>query len=199
MTVCIAKTAIIHPNVSLGANAVIEDYVIIGVPGTGGEADTVIGDGAVIRSHTVIYAGNRIGDNFRTGNKVNIRENNTIGNNVSIGTMSIIEHHVTIGDSVRIHSHAFIPEHCILKNNVWIGPYVVLTNAKYPAEPGTKENLEGVVLEENCKIGASTTILPGVIVGANALVGAGSLVTRDIPPDVTAYGHPAVVADAQSR
>ena len=96
----IAKSAIIHANVILGENCVIEDFVILGSPPGGyraGELETVIGDNAVIRSHTVIYAGNRIGNNFQTGNKANIRDLNEIGDDVSIGTLSVIEHHVRLG------------------------------------------------------------------------------------------------------
>src|SRR3990172_517711 len=114
----ISKTAIIHPNVKLGKNCIIEDFVIIGTTPKGyniGEIETVIGDNAVIRSHTVIYAGNQIGNNFQTGNKTNIRELNKIGNNVSIGTLSVVEHHVSIGDGVRIHSQVFIPEFSVLE------------------------------------------------------------------------------------
>ncbi|XDD51537.1 hypothetical protein AB3N59_07320 [Leptospira sp. WS92.C1] len=101
----ISKNAIIHPNVRFGENVTIEDYCIIGSPFSGYNGQiTIIGSNAIIRSHTVIYAGNIIGDNFSTGNKANIREQNTIGNNVSIGTLTVVEHHVKIVDSVRIHS-----------------------------------------------------------------------------------------------
>src|SRR4051812_10825514 len=95
----IAKTAIVHPNVSLGPDVVVEDFCIIGCPPRGrssGELATVIGAGSVIRSFTVIYAGNRIGARFQTGNKANIREDNTIGDDVSVGTLSVVEHHVRI-------------------------------------------------------------------------------------------------------
>src|SRR5206468_7638651 len=94
----------LYENVTLGDGSVVEDFCIIGTPPRGardGEWPTTIGDNAVIRSHTVIYAGNIIGRNFQTGNKVNIRESNRIGNNVSIGTLSVIEHHVEIADNVR--------------------------------------------------------------------------------------------------
>jgi UDP-3-O-[3-hydroxymyristoyl] glucosamine N-acyltransferase len=74
--------------------------------------ETIIGNGAVIRSHTVIYAGNVIGDRFQTGNKANIRELNRIGNDVSIGTLSVVEHHVvwrTGSGSTRRRSSRNIP------------------------------------------------------------------------------------------
>jgi acetyltransferase-like isoleucine patch superfamily enzyme len=188
----IAPTAVIHPNVRLGRNIVIEDYCIIGAmfAGYNGE-ETIIGDDAVIRSHTVIYAGNRIGNSFQTGNKTNIRELNLIGNLVSIGTLSVVEHHVTIEDGVRIHSQVFIPEYTVLKEGCWIGPASILTNARLPLHPNAKEDLRGVVVEKNAKVGANCTLLPGVIIGANSLIGAGSLVVNNIPPGMVAYGQPA--------
>jgi acetyltransferase-like isoleucine patch superfamily enzyme len=184
----------IYAGVELPANAVVEDYCILGVPPRGqsaGALKTVIGDNALIRSHTVIYAGNRIGRNFQTGNKVNIRESNIIGDNVSVGTLSVIEHHVTIGNNVRIHSQVFIPEYSVIENGAWLGPNVVLTNAKYPASPGAKENLKGPIIRTGAKIGANSTILPGIVIGENALVGAGSVVVHDVPAGAVVSGNPA--------
>ena len=191
----IADTARIFPLVGFGSDPVVEDFCLIGIPAVGASksAETIIGDHALIRSHTVIYGGNRIGSNFQTGNKANIRECNTIGNHVSIGTLSVVEHHVLIEDRVQIHSQVFIPEYTVLGKGCWIGPNVVFTNAKYPKSPNVKEELQGVVIEDGVKIGANVTILPGVLVGRNSLVGAGSVVTSDVPPGVIVAGSPACV------
>ena len=189
----ISKTAIIYPDVILGENAEIEDYCIIGQPFTGYRGEqTVIGDNAVIRSHSVIYAGNVIGKNFQTGNKTNIRELNQIGDDVSVGTSSVIEHHVTIENGVRIHTQAFIPEFSTLCEGAWIGPNVVLTNARYPQSPDVKQNLQGPTIGQYARVGANTTILPGIVIGAKALIGAGSVVTNDVPAGRICYGNPAV-------
>jgi len=184
----------IYAGVELGPGHMIEDFVIIGVPPRGSkeaELKTIIGPNACIRSHTVIYAGNQIGANFQTGNKANIRELNSIGDNVSIGTLSVIEHHVQIGNNVRIHTQVFIPEYSILEDDSWIGPNVVLTNAKYPLVPGTKESLEGPIIKKGAKIGANSTILPGIVIGKDALVGAGSVVVADVPEGTVVAGNPA--------
>jgi acetyltransferase-like isoleucine patch superfamily enzyme len=183
-------------NVKIGKDAQIQDFVIIGVPPKGkseGELETIIGDNAIIRSHSVIYAGNKIGDNFQTGHGVTIREQNVIGSNVSIGTKSVIEHHVKIEDNVRIHSQAFVPEFCLLKKNSWIGPKVVFTNAKYPKSMDAKKTLRGPIVEEDAKIGANSTILPGVTIGKGSLIGAGSVVAKNIPAKKVATGNPAEV------
>ena len=186
----------LYENVLLGHGSVLEDFCIVGTPprnARDGELQTIIGEGAVIRSHTVIYAGNIIGRNFQTGNKVNIRESNRIGNDVSVGTMSVIEHHVEIGDKVRIHTQVFIPEFSILEEGCWIGPHVVFTNARYPLSPGVKDSLQGPVIRKGAKIGASATLLPGVVVGENALVGAGAVVVQDVPAGAVVVGNPARV------
>ncbi len=189
-------TAIICPGVKLGKNAVIGEFVIIGEPPIGkqpGEIKTVIGKNALIRSHTVIYAGNTIGDNFQTGHGVNIRENNTIGDNVSIGTHSVVEHHVSIGNQVRIHSNVFICEYSVLEDECWVGPSVTLLNAKHPKGRRTKEYLKGPVLKKWSKVGGNVTLLPGVIIGEMALVGGGSVVTKDVPGKKVVAGNPALV------
>lgn len=180
--------------VVIGEGSVVEDYCVIGAPPRGrkpGELATSIGARAVLRSHTVIYAGNRIGGNFQTGNKVNIRESNEIGDNVSIGTLSVIEHHVRIGNGVRMHSQVFVPEFTVIEDGAWLGPNVVITNAKYPLSPGAKEMLAGPLIKKGAKIGANATILPGVVIGVNSLVGAGSVVTKDVPDNAVVAGNPA--------
>ena len=186
----------IYPNVQFGENAKVGNYVIVGEPPLGrisGELETVIGPNAVLRSHTIIYAGNRIGKNFQTGHHVMVREENDIGDNVSIGSGSVIEGHVRIEDGVRIHSQAFVPEYCILEEGCWLGPNVVLTNAKYPNRPNTKERLTGVKVGRKAVIGANVTILPGVYVGEEAIIGAGSVVTKDVPCEYVVFGSPAKI------
>jgi len=188
----IALTAIIYPNVTIGKNVIIEDYCLIGLPFREMDCEqTVIGDGSIIRAGTYIYAGNQIGENFQTGNKANIRELNVIGDDVSIGTLSVVEHHVSIGNGVRIHSQVFIPEYTVLDKNCWLGPNVVLTNARFPKHPTVKDNISGVHVKQNAKIGANTTLLPGIIIGRDSLIGAGSVVTKDVADGVIMVGSPA--------
>jgi acetyltransferase-like isoleucine patch superfamily enzyme len=186
----------LHPNVRLGAGARLGVFVIIGVPPRGsepGEMETHIGAGATIRSHTVIYAGNRIGSGFQTGHGVLIRELNEIGDDVSVGSHSVVEHHVRIGHRVRIHSQAFVPEFSVLEDGCWIGPGVILTNAPYPGSPGAKAALVGPTIRRGARIGAGATLLPGVVIGERALVGAGAVVTGDVPPGKVVVGNPARV------
>ena len=190
----ISKTAVIYQNVEIGENTVIEDFCIIGIPPKDhrdGELKTVIGPNSHIRSGTTIYAGNIIGSSFQTGNKANIRELNNIGDNVSIGTLSVIEHHVEIMNNVRIHSQVFIPEFSTLKESCWIGPNVVFTNAMYPKSPKVKDRLKGPIIESGAIVGANSTLLPGVVIGRESVIGSGSVVTKDVLPDDVVCGNPA--------
>jgi acetyltransferase-like isoleucine patch superfamily enzyme len=184
----------IHQNVQIGGNATIGSCSVIGEPPRGakpGELKTVVGKDATIRSHSVIYAGNVIGDGFETGHGIMVRENNKIGSDVSVGSHSVIERDCVIGDGARLHSNVFIPEYTKIGNGAWIGPNAVLTNAEFPKSVHAKKFLHGPVIGEGAKIGANATILPGVKVGKNALVGAGSVVTKDVPENSVVVGNPA--------
>jgi len=184
----------VYPNVAFGAGVTLEDFVVVGQPPRGrepGELVTIIGAGSTLRSHTVIYAGNLIGDHFETGHGVLLREENQIGQDVSIGSHSIVEHHVVIGAGARIHSNTFIPEFSVLEPGCWVGPGVTFTNARYPRSPGVKGALRGPIVKRNAKIGAGVVLLPGVTIGENALVGAGSVVVADVPAGAVVAGNPA--------
>jgi acetyltransferase-like isoleucine patch superfamily enzyme len=188
--------AIVFPNVEWAGDYSIGPFAIVGQPARGrtaGESRTVIGSGAAIGSHSVIYAGNAIGRNFRTGHRVLVREDNDIGDDVSIGSGCNVEHHVRIGRGVRLHSNVFVPEFSVLEDGCWLGPNVVLTNARYPASPSAKAELVGPHIERGAKIGANVTLLPGVRIGAHALIGAGAVVTGDVAPGTVVVGNPARV------
>lgn len=185
---------IIYKNVEIGLNCQISPFVILGKPPLGkneGDLKLLIGNNATIRSFTTIYAGNKIGDNFSTGQNASIREGNIIGNNVSVGTSSVLEFDNIIGDNTRIHSGCFL-EMTNIGKNVFIGPNVVFTDDPHPMKcPYYKECRGGVIVEDLVKIGANSTILPGVKIGRNSMIGAGSVVTHDVPPDSVYAGNPA--------
>lgn len=188
----------IFTNVFFADEPTLGEFVIVGEPARGmsaGQVETRIGARAVIRSHTVIYAGNVIGDDFQTGHGVLVREENYIGDNVSIGSHSVVEHHVRIGNDVRLHSNVFVPEFSILEDGCWLGPHVVITNARYPQAPNVKEKLKGAHIKRGAKIGANATLLPGVVIGEDALVGAGAVVTQDVADGAVVVGNPAHVVN----
>lgn len=179
-------------NAIIGKESTVQDFVEIGLYPDNAEK-TSIGDKSVIRSHSVIYGGNKIGNRFQTGHGALIRENNVIGNNVSIGSHSVVERENNIGNNVRIHSNCFIPEFVIIEDNVWIGPSTTILNVLHPPCPRFEDCAKSVRLCKGAKIGGNVTIGPRVTIGENSLIGMGSVVTKDIPANVLAYGNPAKV------
>ena len=183
----------IFKNVILGEGVVIHPPCIIGFPPRGkqdGELQTVIGDRAVIRPFTTIYAGTTIGQNFQTGQGASIREDNIIGDDVSVGTHAVLEFGNRIGNGVRIHTGCFL-EDVKVGDYVFIGPNVTFTDDPHPMKcPHYLECAGGATVEDYAKIGANCTILPGLRIGRNCLIGAGTVVVRDVPPEVVIVGNP---------
>jgi acetyltransferase-like isoleucine patch superfamily enzyme len=183
----------IFDGVILGDGASVDETAIIGVPPVGAEEDalqTVIGPGAVIRSHTVIYAGVRIGARLNTGHGAMIREDNVLGDDVSVGTNAVLEFGNRLGNRVRVHSGCFL-ENGFVEDDVFLGPHVVFTDDPHPMCPRYRDCLGGPTVRRQASVGANVTLLPGVEVGEGALIGAGSVVAEDVPPGVVAAGNPA--------
>lgn len=151
----------------------------------------IIGENPLIRSNTVIYNDVTIGDNLRTGHNVLIREKTTIGDDVLIGTNTVIEGHSKIGDNVSIQSNVYLPKKSYIEDNVFIGPCACFTNDRYPVR--VKYKLRGPIIREGASIGANTTFLSGIEVGEGAIVAAGAVVTRNVPPWSLAIGAPAKI------
>lgn len=162
----------------------------------------MIGDNAIIRSGAIIYPNVKIGNNFKTGHNILIRDEVEIGDNVLVGTNVVIEGRVKIGNNVSIQTGAYIPTDVVIEDNVFIGPHAVMTNDKYPIrELGLKikeslaGRLTGPIIRKGASLGANCTILPGVEIGEGAMVAAGSVVTKDVGSWKLAIGIPAEIVD----
>lgn len=123
----------------------------------------------------------------------NIYPSAKIGKNVSIGAFSEIGRDVVIGDNVRIGAHAFIPEGVTIEDDVFIGPRCTFANDKYP--PSGKENWDKTLVKRGARIGAAVCILPGIIIGENAVIGMGATVTKDVNDNAEARGHAAIIVE----
>ncbi|MFN7183326.1 MAG: DapH/DapD/GlmU-related protein [Thermomonas haemolytica] len=193
--VVIGANSIIYDNVHIGDGSRIGANVILGEPcssyyeSSAGYLNPIlkIGCGARIRSGSILYAGSTFGDGLETGHRVTIREGTRAGVNFRVGTLSDIQGDCRIGDYVRFHSNVHIGQKSRIGNFVWIFPYVVLTNDPHPPS----NELMGVEVEDFAVIATMSVILPGIKIGKDALVGAGSIVNRNVESESVVVGNPA--------
>ncbi|MDB0025396.1 hypothetical protein N9D95_02530 [Flavobacteriales bacterium] len=191
----IGDNTTIYPNVVIGDRTVIANDCIIGEPETGyyqeetqySQPETIIGSDSLIRSHAIIYASVMIGSHFSCGHRVTIREAASFGNQCRVGTLSDIQGNCTIGNHVWLHSNVHIGQNSRIGDFVFIYPYVVLTNDPYPPS----SELLGVDIRAFAQISTGSRLMPGVTVHEHALVGANSLVTKDVQSFSCVVGNPA--------
>lgn len=174
----------------LGKGAKIHSSAIVGCrPGRGIVIKkTKIGKNALIRSNAVIYTNVRIGDNLETGHNVVIREEAVIGDDFRIWNNSVVDYGCVIGNRVKIHSNVYVAQFTTIEDDCFIAPGVVMANDLHPE---CKRCMKGPFIKQGARVGANVTLLPAVIIGRNSLIGAGSVVTKDIPEEMLAFGNPA--------
>jgi UDP-2-acetamido-3-amino-2,3-dideoxy-glucuronate N-acetyltransferase len=142
-----------------------------------------------IRQPIIIEGECEIGENLDTGYFVVLRRC-IIGNNVCVWSHSIIDPGAIIGHRTKIHAGCYIAQATVIENNVFLGPGVVITNDRHPVRTNP-DFWEPVRIKRGAKIGANVTLLPGITIGENALIGAGSVVTKDVPDNEIWVGNPA--------
>lgn len=152
--------------------------------------DTVIGAGAVVRSGSVIYAGSHIGDRLETGHNVVIREENQIGDGLSIWSNSVLDYGCQVGNNVRIHCNCYVAQLTVIEDDVFLAPGVQIANDPHPI---CTLCMKGPTIRKGARIGVNVTILPHVEIGEYALIGAGTVVTRNVPPRSVMTGNPGKV------
>ncbi len=204
----ISSNAIIYGKSQIETNALIDPYVIIGYPvrsktkemissaneiiTTESAYDRVsigstIGKYCHIRSFTTVYEDSILENRVETGTNVIIREKCIVGSGSIIGSGTILDSKVKIGQNARIQSNNFIPPEIILGNNVFLGPGVKFANDKYPVS----SKLVTTIVEDDVAIGIGAIILSGITIGKGSVIGAGTLVTKDVDEDMVMMGSPA--------
>ncbi len=193
----IGDETIIYDNVIINDNTTICNSCVIGEPvneyyshiNTYENAQTIIGNNCLIRSHAIIYAGCNIGDNFSSGHRITIREHTTFGNSCRIGTLCDIQGYVSFGEHCWLHSNIFVAQHARIANFVFIYPHVVFVNDRYPPS----ENHEGASIQNFAQIGAGSVILSSINIGKYVLVGAASVVKNNVEDYQVVAGNPSKV------
>jgi acetyltransferase-like isoleucine patch superfamily enzyme len=200
-TAVVDPQATLGPGVTVGPLTVIEGAAHIGAGtrigshcliGEGG-GTTTIGEGALIRSHTVIYAGSSYGPGLETGHHTVLREGLDAGRNLRVGTASDLQGCSTIGHFVRIHSNAFVARRTTIEDFAWIFPKALLVDDPHPPSDSCTH---GPTIRHAAVVGAGATVLAGIEVGRGSLIAAGALVALDVPAEVMVRGVPARVVCA---
>ncbi|MFW6025200.1 MAG: DapH/DapD/GlmU-related protein [Candidatus Woesearchaeota archaeon] len=198
----IGDNVVIHDDTIIGDNVRIDDNTVLGKRPMKSvnsavtkekELDPlVIGDGVLIGANSVIYRGAKINDDVLVADLASIREDVSIGEKTIIGRGASIENECSIGKKCKIETNAYITAYSKLEDYVFIGPCVSTSNDNYVGR--TKErfkHFKGVEVRKGARIGLNSTILPGIVINEDALVAAGSTVTKDIPKKEIWMGSPA--------
>jgi acetyltransferase-like isoleucine patch superfamily enzyme len=170
-------------------------YVLIGQRPRRPIEDLVLtlGVGVRLGSGTILYLGSAIGARLQTGHHVVIREQNVLGDDVCIWSNSVIDYGCHIGNHVKIHTNVYIAQLSTLEDEVFIAPGVSFANDIHPGCPMSGPCMRGPTIKRGAQLGVNVTVVPYVVIGEYALIGAGSVVTRDVPARAVAYGNPARV------
>jgi len=136
----------------------------------------------------------KIGENTTIWQYAVVLEGAEIGENCNINCHTFIENDVVIGDRVTVKSGVFLWDGIRVEDDVFIGPNATFTNDKYPKSKQYPGEFQKTILKKNCSIGANATILGGVTIGAYALIGAGAIVTKDVPDYAIVKGMPSKIS-----
>lgn len=201
--VLIHPYVLINENVTIGDNVEIFSGAVIGKEPKGAgalarqpkfEKKLIIGPSCSIGPHAVLFYDIEIGKNTLVGDGASIREQCRIGSQCIISRYVTINYNTIIGDRTKIMDLTHVTGNCVIGNDVFISITVGMTNDNLIGKGGYEEGkIKGPRIHDNAVVGAGATLLPGVVIGTKSVVGAGSVVTRDVPPGSVVMGIPARV------
>ena len=196
-------TATVHPGTVLGEGVRVLENAVVGKQPSLGARSTAkreplppaeIGAGTVVSTGAIVFAGTRIGEGCIVGDQSCVRERVELGDGCVVGRGSLIENDTTVGAGSRIQAEAYITAYSTLEEDVFIAPCVVTTNDNFMGRTERrKELMRGPTIRRSARIGGGAILLPGIEVGEEAFVGAGAVVTKDVPPRTVVVGSPARV------
>jgi acetyltransferase-like isoleucine patch superfamily enzyme len=196
-------TATVYPGTVLGDGVRVLENAVVGKQPTLSPRSTTkreplppteIGDGAVVSTGAIVFAGSRIGARVILGDQSCVRERVTIGDDVVLGRGSLIENDTTVGARTKIQAEAYVTAYSTLEEDVFIAPCVVTTNDNWMGRTEQRfGNIKGPTIRRGARVGGGAILCPGVEVGEEAFVGAGAVVTKDVPPRMLVVGNPARV------
>jgi len=199
----IGHHVIIHAGVILEDDVTIGDGSILGRAPSAGKTSTlktndlgplVVGCGTTIGAYAILYRGTTIGPECFIADQAQIRERCALGQRVVVGHNSTIENDTTVGDFTKLQTGVYLTAKSMVEDHVFLAPMVTTTNDPYVARTEARHAVtRGPVIRRAARIGGAAVLLPGVEIGQEALVAAGAVVTRDVPPYQVVMGAPARV------
>ena len=199
----IHPTATVYPGTVLGEGVRVLENAVVGKQPSLGASSTAkreplppaaIGDGTIVSTGAIVFAGATVGAGCILGDQSCVRERVTIADDVVVGRGSLVENDTTIGSGTRIQAEAYVTAYSTLEENVFIAPCVVTTNDNYMGRTEKrKSEMRGPTIRRSARVGGGAIICPGIEIGEEAFVGAGAVVTKDVPPKKVVVGSPARV------
>jgi acetyltransferase-like isoleucine patch superfamily enzyme len=199
----IAATAVVYPDTILGRGCKIGDGAVVGKqPSLSPRsttkrtdlAPTEIGAGTIVSTGAIVFAGSRIGARAIVGDQACVRERVDVRDDVVIGRGVLIENDSTIGEFTRIQANAYITNYSTVEDHVFIAPCVITTNDNFMGRTEKRHELiKGPTIRRGARVGAGAVLCPAVEIGEEAFVGAGAVVTKDVPARKVVVGNPARV------
>jgi acetyltransferase-like isoleucine patch superfamily enzyme len=199
----IHETAIVYPGTHLGEGVKVLEYAVVGKQPSLSPRSTAkreelppaeIGDGTIVSTGAVVFAGSKVGARVILGDQSCVRERVVVGDDVVIGRGSLVENDTTIGALTKIQAEAYITAYSTLEEHVFIAPCVVTTNDNFMGRTERRHELiKGPTIRRGARVGGGAILLPGVEIGEDAFVGAGAVVTRDVEARMLVVGSPARV------
>ena len=197
----IHPTAVVYPGTVLGEGVKVLEHAVVGKQPTLSPRSTakreplepaVLGDGAIVSTGAIVFAGTRIGARAIVGDQACIRERVELGDDVVVGRGSLVENDTTIGAMTKIQAMAYITAYSTLEEHVFIAPCVQTTNDNWMGRTEKRfGNVKGPTIRRGARVGGGVVLLPGIEIGEEAFVGAGAVVTKDVPPRTVVVGNPA--------
>ena len=197
----VGENVVIYPGTVIGEGCRIGDNVVLGKQPALSPRSTAkheelppleLGKETIVSTGAVVFAGTRIGARSIVGDQSCVRERCELGEDVVVGRGSLVENDTTVGARTKIQAHAYVTAYSTLEEDVFIAPCVVTTNDNFMGRTERRHELrKGPTIRRGARVGGAAVLLPGIEVGEEAFVGAGAVVTKDVPPHAVVVGNPA--------
>jgi UDP-2-acetamido-3-amino-2,3-dideoxy-glucuronate N-acetyltransferase len=199
----IAETAIVYPGTIVPDDCTILDYAVVGKQPTLSPRSTAkqeqlppleLGPGTVVSTGAIVFAGTRIGARVIVGDQACVRERCGLGDDVVVGRGSLVENDTTVGARTKIQAMVYVTAYTTVEEDVFLAPCVQTSNDNFMGRTERRHDLrKGPTIRRGARVGAGAVLCPAVEIGAEAFVGAGAVVVKDVPPRVVVVGNPARV------